>query len=122
MDSKNKPCTTVDEYIRACPREVQPILVKIREIVRKAAPSAEETISYRMPAYKLGKYLVFFAAMKNHIGFYPTPSGILAFKKELAPYKTSKGAIQFPLDKPIPYGLIRKITGFRVREIARQKQ
>ena len=108
---------TIDEYIQNYPEEVQKILEKIRQTIKEAAPNALEAISYQMPTYKLkGKNLVHFASFKNHIGFYPTPSGITAFKKGLSPYKQGKGSIQFPIDKPIPYELIREIVEFRVKE------
>ena len=108
---------TIDEYIEAFPVDLQNILQKMREIIRKAVPEAVEAISYQMPTFKLnGKNLVHFAAFKNHLGFYPQPSGTAAFQKELSPYKSGKGSIQFPLDKPIPYDLVEKIVVFRVRE------
>ncbi len=106
----------IDEYIAGFPPEVQEILEKIRLTIRKAAPGAQETIKYRMPTFTLNGNLVYFAAFKNHIGFYPIPSGIEAFKKELSAYEQGRGSIQFPLDKPIPYGLIRKIVKFRAKE------
>ena len=107
---------TIDEYIKTYPTNIQSILEQMRQTIRKAAPEASEAISYQMPAFKLNGNLIYFAAFKNHIGFYPTPSGIEAFKQEFAPYKTSKGAVQFPLDKPIPYDLVEKIVLFRVKE------
>jgi uncharacterized protein YdhG (YjbR/CyaY superfamily) len=107
---------TINDYIKTFPAEIQEILENIRRVIHKAAPEAEETISYQMPAFKLNKVLVYFAAHKNHIGFYPTASGIESFKIELTNYTFSKGAIQFPLDKPIPYDLIENIVKFRVRE------
>ncbi len=107
---------SIDEYINYFPADTQVILRKVRDTIQSAAPQATEAISYGMPAYKLNGNLVYFAAQKHHLGFYPTPSGIIKFQKELVPYKTSKGAIQFPLDKPIPYGLIKQITEFRVKE------
>jgi uncharacterized protein YdhG (YjbR/CyaY superfamily) len=108
---------TIDEYIRTFPEDIQIILKKIRQTIHKAAPDAIEAISYQMPTFKLnGKNLVHFAAFKNHIGFYPQPSGTEAFQKELSPYKSGKGSVQFPLDKPIPYGLLEKIVIFRVKE------
>ncbi len=107
---------TIDDYIADFPKDVQARLNKIRQVIGKAAPKASETISYRMPTFKLNGNLVHFAAFKEHIGFYPTPSAISAFEKELAPYHTSKGAIQFPYDKPIPYELIENIVKFRVKE------
>ncbi|MFZ5856374.1 MAG: iron chaperone [Chloroflexota bacterium] len=108
--------TTIDEYIATFSADVQAILQKIRETIRKAAPEATEAISYQMPTFKLNGNLVHFAAFKSHIGFYPIPSGIEKFKKELAPYPQGKGSVQFPLDRPIPYALITKIVKFRVKE------
>jgi uncharacterized protein YdhG (YjbR/CyaY superfamily) len=108
--------TTIDEYIATFPADIQSILQKIRATIRKAAPQAEEAISYQMPTFKLHGNLVHFAAFKNHIGFYPVPSGIEKFKKELSVYKGAKGSVQFPLDKPIPYELIGRIVKFRVKE------
>jgi uncharacterized protein YdhG (YjbR/CyaY superfamily) len=106
----------IDEYIAGFPHDVQAILEKIRLTIRKAAPGAEETIKYRMPTFTLKGNLVYFAAFKKHIGFYPVPTGIEKFKKELSVYGGAKGSVQFPLDKPIPYGLISKIVKFRVKE------
>lgn len=95
----------------------------MRRTIREAAPEAVETISYQMPAFKLnGKGLVYFAAFKNHIGFYPIPSGIEAFKKELSPYKQGKGSVQFPFDKPVPYGLVEKVVRFRAKENLKKKK
>ncbi len=107
---------TIDEYIAAAPKDVQAILKKIRATIHKAAPDAGETIKYRLATFTLNGNLVHFGAFQHHIGFYPTPSGTATFKKELAPYTFAKGSIQFPLDKPIPYGLIAKIVKFRVAE------
>lgn len=107
---------TIDEYIAFFPPDVRDILQKTRQTIKDAAPGAAEAIAYGMPAFKLNGSLVFFAAQKHHLGFYPTPSGITRFQKELAPYKTSKGAVQFPFAEPIPYNLIEKITRFRVKE------
>lgn len=104
----------VDAYIKQFPPEVQAMLQKLRAAIKAAAPMAEEVISYQMPAYTYNGMLVYFAAYKNHIGFYPTGSGIEAFKKELSVYKGSKGAVQFPLDKPLPLALIKQIVKFRV--------
>jgi uncharacterized protein YdhG (YjbR/CyaY superfamily) len=116
MASKTK-FTTMDEYVATLPKNVQGILEKIRQTIRKAAPGAVETISYQIPTFKLnGKNLVHFAAWKNHIGFYATPSGNAAFKKEISHYKVAKGSIQFPLEEPIPYDLVAKIVLFRVTE------
>ncbi len=111
--------TTIDEYIQTNPPEIQPVLEKIRQTIHKAAPEATETISYQMPAFKMKRVLVYFAGHKTYIGFYPTGSGIEAFKKELAGYKWSKGAVQFPLDKPMPFDLIKKMVAFRVKEDAK---
>ena len=107
---------TMDEYIAGFPRDVQEILQKIRVTIQKAAPDAEETIKYRMPTFILNGNLVYFAAFKSHIGFYPIPTGIEKFKKELSVYKQGRGSVQFPLDKPIPYDLISRIVKFRVKE------
>ena len=116
MESDQSPPKTIDEYIADFPPDVQDILQKIRATIRKAAPEAQEKISYQMPTFTLYGNLVHFAAFKNHIGFYPIPSGIEAFKEDLSPYKQGKGSVQFPLDQPIPYDLIARITAFRVRE------
>lgn len=106
----------IDDYIASFPQEVQVILEKLRQAIRQAAPDATEKISYQMPTFYLNGNLVHFAAYKNHIGFYPAPSGIGAFEAELSEYKTSKGAIQFPIDKPLPLALVKKIVAFRVDE------
>jgi uncharacterized protein YdhG (YjbR/CyaY superfamily) len=106
----------VDEYIAGFPKDTQKMLKQLRETIIKAAPGAEELISYQMPAYKYHGTLVYFAGYKNHIGFYPTASGIEAFKKELSVYKGAKGSVQFPLDKPLPVSLISKIVKFRMKE------
>ena len=112
-----KQFKTMDEYIKTFPEDVQSILEKMRKTIRKAAPEAVEAISYQMPTFKIdGKNLVHFAAQKNHIGFYPTPSGTEAFKKELSRYKGAKGSVQFPIEEPIPYDLVKKIVMFRVKE------
>ncbi len=116
MDRDKKQINTIDEYIGTFPEDVQQILEKIRQTIHEAAPEAVEAISYQMPTFKLNGNLVHFAAFKHHIGFYPTPSGIEAFKKELSQYSGAKGSVQFPLDKPIPYDLVQKITRFRVKE------
>src|SRR4030042_998784 len=100
---------TMDEYIKTFSTDVQNILQKMRQTIRKAAPEAIEAISYQMPTFKLnGKNLVHFAAWKNHIGFYPTPSGTETFKNELSPYKGAKGSVQFPIEMPIPFDLVEK--------------
>jgi uncharacterized protein YdhG (YjbR/CyaY superfamily) len=106
----------MDEHIANSPKEVQAILKKIRTTIKRAAPDAEETINYGIPTFTLKGNLVHFAGFKSHIGFYPTPSGIEKFKKELSVYEGAKGSVKFPLDKPIPYGLIEKIVIFRVKE------
>ncbi len=113
---------TIDEYIKTFPENIQSILEKMRQTIRKAAPGAEETISYKMPTLKLNGVLVYFAAFKDHIGFFPTASGVEAFKNEISSYKWSKGTIQFPLDKPIPYDLVEKIVKFRVKENLAKKK
>ncbi len=107
---------TIDDYIASFPPAVQVVLQKIRSTIRKAAPQAQETIKYRMPTFTLNGNLVHFAAFKNHIGFYPVPSGIKAFQNELSRYEGGKGSVQFPLDQPIPYGLISRIVKYRARE------
>ncbi len=107
---------TIDEYIAGFPDGVQLILQKIRMTIRKAAPGAEETIKYQMPTFTLKGNLVHFGAFKKHIGFYPVPTGIEAFKDELSVYEGGKGSVQFPFDKPMPYDLIGKIVKFRVEE------
>ena len=107
----------IDEYISSFPVEVQEIIKQVRAKILETAPNAEESISYGMPAYKLhGKRLVYFAAYKNHIGFYATPSGHAEFAKELADYKQGKGSVQFPINQPMPFDLIARITKFRVDE------
>ena len=118
----NRKFRTIDEYIKFFPEDVQSVLRKIRQTIQKAAPDAVEAISYQMPTLKLnGKNLVHFAAWKNHIGFYPLPSGIDAFQEELSLYKNSKGSIQFPMDKPVPFDLVEKIVRFRVEESIKKK-
>lgn len=112
----------VDEYISGFPREVQELLKQLRETIRAAAPDAGEVISYAMPAYKLNGMLVYFAGYAKHIGFYPGVGGISEFKDELSVYKTSKGAVQFPLDKELPTLLITKIVKFRVKQNVEKKK
>ncbi len=107
---------TIDEYIAGFPEEVQKLLKELRATIKAAAPEAEEKISYQMPAFTQNGVLVYFAAHKQHIGFYPTSSGIENFRKELSAYVTSKGAIQIPYSKPIPYDLVNRIVTFRVQE------
>lgn len=114
---KQTKMTTIDEYILQFPVEVQAILQTLRKLVKDISPEAEEKMSYQMPTYYLKGNLVHFAAYKNHIGFYPTPAGIDAFKDELSDYKSAKGSVQFPIDKPIPFELIKRIVEFRVSEM-----
>ena len=116
MKDKKAGFGSIDEYIATFPEEIQKTLQELRATIKAAAPGAEEKISYQMPAFALKGNLVYFAALKNHIGFYPTPSGITAFKDELSKYESSKGAVKFPLDKPLPLKLIRKIVKYRVAE------
>ena len=116
MEKSKSTYNSVDEYIALFPYEIQQILQKLRKTIKESAPEAQEKISYNMPAYKINRNLVYFAVCKNHIGFYPTPSAIVAFEKELSEYKSSKGAVQFPLNKPVPFELIEKIVQFRVLE------
>jgi len=116
MESGKSSFKDIDEYIANFPEGVQAILEKIRQTIRQAAPDAAETIKYQMPTFTLKGNLVHFAAHKNHIGFYPAPSGIEQFKKELAPYQSGKGTLQFPLNEPIPYDLISRIVAYRVKE------
>jgi uncharacterized protein YdhG (YjbR/CyaY superfamily) len=106
----------IDEYIAAFPKDIQKLLKQMRTTIRKAAPKAEEKIGYGIPTFTLNGNLVHFAAAKNHIGFYPAPGGIEAFKKELSAYEGSKGTIKFPLDEPLPLALITKIVKFRVTQ------
>jgi uncharacterized protein YdhG (YjbR/CyaY superfamily) len=116
MNTNKDHPTTVDEYIAQFPQDVQQILIKIRTLIKELAPEAVEKISYQIPGYYLHGMLVWFAGHEHYIGFYPTGSGIEAFKEELSGYKWSKGAVQFPLDQPIPYELIRKMVRFRIAE------
>jgi uncharacterized protein YdhG (YjbR/CyaY superfamily) len=113
--SKARP-KTITEYILAAPKEAQKKLREMRACIRKAAPGAKEGLKWGMPAFSYGRILVTFAAFKSHIGFYPTPSAVKAFADELSKFATASASIQFPLDKPLPLPLIRKITAFRVRE------
>ena len=112
---------TTEEYIANYPKNVQVILKRLRIIIKNAAPKAEEAISYGIPTFKLNGNLVHFGAFTKHVGFYPASSGIRVFKKELAAYKTTKGTLQLPFDKPLPAGLISKIVKFRVRENLQKK-
>ncbi len=115
-EGKGKAPKSIDEYISKFPEEVQEKLEGIRGTIREAAPGAKEVISYGMPAFRRNRVLVYFAAHKAHIGFYPTSSGISNFREELSGYKQSKGAVQFPLDEDIPLELVRRIVRFRVKE------
>ncbi|MDD4298706.1 MAG: DUF1801 domain-containing protein [Bacilli bacterium] len=111
-----KEFSNIDEYINKFPKDVQIKLHQLRQVIKNATPEVIETISYQMPAFKTNEILVYFAAYKNHIGFYPTPSAMVVFKDELSKYKTSKGAIQFPLNETLPIELITQIVKFRAKE------
>lgn len=108
---------SVDEYIAGFPHDVRETLEQIRTAIKKAAPDAKEAIKYRIPTFILNENLLHFAAFKNHVGFYPTPSAIEKFKDELSSYESARGSVRFPLDKPIPLSVIRKIVTFRVKEV-----
>jgi len=116
MDSKSAVYSTIDEYIARFPAETQALLAEVRATIRATAPDAQERIAYQMPTFALKGNLVHFAAQKGYIGFYPTSSGIAAFKDELARYKSTPGAAHFPFDQPLPLDLIRRITEYRVAE------
>ncbi|HYE09776.1 MAG TPA: DUF1801 domain-containing protein [Patescibacteria group bacterium] len=116
MENEKMKYSTIDEYVKGFPPEIQKKLEQLRAAVKMIAPTAEEIISYQMPTFYLNGNLVHFAAFKNHIGFYPAPSGIEAFKQELSQYKGAKGSVQFPIDQPLPMELIKKIVEFRVAE------
>ncbi len=122
MEENKVTYQSIDDYILHFPEEVQEILKTLRQVIKEAAPEASEKISYQMPTFVLHKNLVHFAVFKNHIGFYPAPSGIEAFKHELAQYKGAKGSVQFPIDKPLPYELISRIVKFRVAENIKQAE
>jgi uncharacterized protein YdhG (YjbR/CyaY superfamily) len=112
---------SIDEYIAEFPAETQKVLEEVRALIRASAPGATETMSYAIPTFDLnGKHLVHFAGYEKHIGFYPTASGIAAFKEEFAAYKSAKGSVQFPLGEPLPAELIRRIVAFRVEETSRK--
>src|SRR6267143_2015366 len=114
---------TMDRYIESFPENVQSVLEKLRATVQEAAPEAVESISYQMPTFKLkGQRLAYFSAWKNHVGFYSIPEGNEAFRKELSPYSGEKGSLRFPLDKPIPYDLVKKTVIFRMKEIQKKKK
>jgi len=116
MDNRKKEFTSIDEYIATFPNDVQKILQELRATIKAAAPDAQEKISYQMPTFFLKGNLVHFAAYKNHIGFYPTPSGIEKFQKELSKFEGAKGSVQFPINQPLPLDLVQKIVEFRVIE------
>ena len=118
MDNRGpkKAPESIDEYIGTFPKDIRSKLESIRKAVKEEAPDAKEVISYGMPAFKLNRVLVYFAAQRKHIGFYPTASGISAFEEELSQFKHSKGAVQFPIDEPVPLELVRKVVRFRVKE------
>lgn len=116
MEENKITFKTIDEYILTFPLNVQEILQAVRQVIKEAAPDATEKISYQMPTFALHGNLVHFAAYINHLGFYPSSSGIEAFKNQLSGYKGAKGSVQFPIDKPMPYELIREIVTFRVEE------
>ncbi|MEH7483232.1 DUF1801 domain-containing protein [Neobacillus drentensis] len=116
MEGNKLTFNSIDEYIQQFPPDVQEKLNTLRKVINESAPDAEEKISYQMPTFALRGNLVHFAAYKNHIGFYPTSSGIAAFKDELSQYKGAKGSVQFPIEKPLPYILISEIVKFRVAE------
>jgi uncharacterized protein YdhG (YjbR/CyaY superfamily) len=116
-----KAANTIDEYIARFPKNIQTILQRLRRAIRETAPAAKEVISYQMPAFKQNGILVWFAAFKNHIGFFPKASAIEAFKNRLAPYQISKGTVRFPLNEPLPLDLIKEIVKFRVKEDLNKK-
>jgi uncharacterized protein YdhG (YjbR/CyaY superfamily) len=116
MNAKNDPPETIDDYIAEFPRDVQVLLEQVRNTIGKAAPPAQEAIKYQIPTFTLNGNLVHFAAFKNHIGFYPGPSGIKEFQDALSSYTGAKGSVQFPFDKPMPLSLITRIVKFRVKE------
>lgn len=116
MEENKAKFTSIDEYISLYPKEIQEILCNLRRIIKEAAPGCEEKISYQMPAFTLNGILVYFGVCKNHIGFYPTANGIETFKEEFKDYKWSKGAVQFPIDQPMPEELITRIVKFRVQD------
>ena len=122
MAASGSQFKTIDEYICSFPKDVKDVLEELRRVIKESAPMAEETISWGMPTFKLNGNLVHFAAYKNHVGFYPAPSAIVAFKKDLSPFKTSKGAVQFRFEEQIPFDLVRKIVKFRVKENESKKR
>ena len=121
MAAPRRQFKTMDEYIDSFPEDVRRILNELRQTIQEVAPEAQETISYQMPTFVLNGNLVHFAAFENHIGFYPTPSGIESFKQELSGYKSAKGSVQFPIHEPLPLPLISRIVAYRVEENLRRK-
>lgn len=117
MQATSNIPAAIEDYIQACPREVRPILQRIRRIVQAAAPEAKEVISYRMPAFKLNGIIIYFAAFKSHIGIFPPIKGDPKLMKAVAPYAGPKGNLRFPLDEPIPYGLIKRVVSHRVKQL-----
>lgn len=122
MDNKEQQFNSIDEYINAFPEDVKKKLIEMREVIKEEAPQAQEKISYQMPTFYLNGNLVHFAAFTKHIGFYPAPSGIEAFKNELSKYKGAKGSVQFPMEEPLPLEVIRQIVRFRVAENQQKKK
>lgn len=117
MPMRKKQFETMDEYIRSFPEPVRTTLEKVRKTVRDVAPEATEAISYQIPTFKInGKYLVYFAAWKQHIAMYPIPLGTEAFQNEIAPHRTGKGTLRFPMDRPIPWALVKRLVKFHMRE------
>lgn len=122
MENKRRTFESIDEYISTFPEHIQKKLVEMREAIKEQAPEAQEKISYQMPTFYLNGNLVHFAAFSKHIGFYPDPSGIEAFKEQLSRYKGAKGSVQFPLDEPLPIELVKEIVRFRVTENMQKKR
>jgi uncharacterized protein YdhG (YjbR/CyaY superfamily) len=122
MSTSRPQYKTIDEYIASFPKDVRDILEALRRVIGEAAPRAVEAMAYGIPTFRLHGNLVHFAAFQNHIGFYPTPSGIKAFKEELTPFKQAKGSVQFPLNKPIPFDLVKRIVKYRVEENESKKK
>ena len=122
MDKARRRYQSIDEYIQSFPEHAQAKLKQLRSLIREIAPEAQEKISYQMPAFYLDGNLVYFAAFSRHIGFYPTSSGIANFRSELSKYKSSKGAVQFPIEEPLPVELIKRIVRFRVQESSKKNK
>ena len=120
MKERGRNITTIDQYLKICPKEAKERLESIRAFIRKLAPEAQEKISYQIPTYYLNGNMVHFAAFKNHIGLYPTSSGVRVFEEELKKYKHSRGSIQFPMDEALPLGLVKRIVKYRVEESRRK--